>query len=154
MRLRLLAGLLAATLTNHAAALAATAKQAAPWKVGTPIVTYWAGPAMTDAVAQQMAEGGWNLVWCKEQELDIVQRHGLRGMVTDGLFAPASLHDPNRRAQLDALVARVSRHPAFYAYFLTDEPGAAQFPALGRLVAHLRERDPAHLAYIKLFPTY
>ena len=45
-------------------------------------------------------------------------------------------------------------HPALYAYFITDEPNAAQFPALGRLVAYLRERDPAHLAYINLFPTY
>ena len=37
-----------------------------PWQVGVPIVTYWAGPAMTDKTAQQMAEGGWNLVWCTE----------------------------------------------------------------------------------------
>jgi hypothetical protein len=120
-----------------------------------PIVTYWAGPPMTDAVAGQMAEGGWNLVWCQnEKELDTAHRHGLRGFLTDGLFAPASLDDPKRREKLDALILRVSRHPALYAYHLKDEPNAAQFPALGRLVAHLRERDPAHLAYINLFPTY
>jgi hypothetical protein len=124
------------------------------WQVGTPIVTYWAGPALTDVVAQQMVEGGFNLVWCGEKELDVAQRHGLRGQLTDGLLAPASLDDPARREQLDALVARVSKHPALYAYFLMDEPGAAQFPALGKLVAYLRERDPAHLAYINLFPTY
>jgi hypothetical protein len=40
------------------------------------------------------------------------------------------------------------------AYFITDEPGAGAFPGLGKLVAYLRERDPAHLAYINLFPTY
>ena len=29
------------------------------WQMGTPIVTYWAGPMpMTDAVAKQMADGG------------------------------------------------------------------------------------------------
>ena len=128
---------------------------AVSWQVGTPIATYWAGPSLTDAVAQQMVEGGFNLVWCgSEKELDVAHRHGLRGQLTDGLLTPASLDDPQRRAQLDALLARASKHPALYAYYLIDEPSAAQFPALGKLVAYLRERDPAHLAYINLFPTY
>ena len=130
-------------------------KTAASWEVGTPIVTYWCGPSLTDAVAQQMAEGGFNLVWCgNEKELDVAHRHGLRGQLTDGLLTPASLDDPNRREQLNALIDRVSRHPALYSYYLIDEPNASQFPALGKLVAYLRERDPAHLAYINLFPTY
>ena len=124
------------------------------WKVGTPIVTYWCGPAMTDAVATQMAEGGWNVVWCSERELDVALRHGLRAQLTDPLLAPASLDDPKQREKLDALIARVRVHPALYDYFITDEPSAAQFAALGRLVAYLRELDPAHLAYINLFPTY
>jgi hypothetical protein len=123
--------------------------------MGAPIVTYWAGPPMTDATARQMAAGGWNLVWCSnEQELDVAHRHGLRGLLTHRLLAPASLDDPVRREELDALVARMRRHPALYAYHLIDEPNASQFAALGRLVAYLRERDPGHLAYINLFPTY
>ena len=135
---------------------AAEAKPAAvSWQVGTPIVTYWCGPSLTDAVARQMAEGGFNLVWCgSEKELDVAHRHGLRGQLTDGLLTPASLDDPQRREQLDALIARVGKHPALYAYHLIDEPSASQFPALGNLVAYLRQRDPLHLAYINLFPTY
>jgi len=124
------------------------------WTIGKPIVTYWAGPEMTDEVATQMAEGGWNLVWCREQDLDVAQRHGLHAQLFDGLLSPATLDDPAKRAELDALVDRVKGHPALYCYFITDEPNAAAFPALGRLVAYLRERDPAHLAYINLFPTY
>jgi len=127
---------------------------AAAWKVGTPIVTYWAGPALTDAVARQMAEGGFNVVWCGEKGLDVAQRHGLRGQLTDGLLAPATLDNPAQREKLDALIARVRNHPAMYCYFITDEPSAGAFGALGKLVAYLRERDPAHLAYINLFPTY
>ena len=127
---------------------------ASPWKVGTPIVTYWAGPPMTDTAARQMADGGWNLVWCGEKDLDLVGRHGLRGQLEDPLLAPATLTDPPRREKLDALIARVRAHPALYAYFLTDEPNATNFAGLGKLVAYLRERDPAHLAYINLFPTY
>ncbi len=124
------------------------------WKIGTPIVTYWAGPPMTDEVARQMAEGGFNLVWCTESELDVAHRHGLRAQLRDGLLSPATLEDPAQKEKLDALVARVRNHPALYSYFITDEPGAGEFPALGRLVAHLRQRDPAHLSYINLFPTY
>lgn len=127
---------------------------ASDWHIGTPIVTYWAGPAMTDAVARQMAEGGWNVVWCREQDLDLVHSHGLRAQLHDGLINPAHLDNPDKRAQLDALIDRVKDHPALYCYYITDEPNASRFPELGRLVAYLRERDPAHMAYINLFPTY
>jgi hypothetical protein len=128
---------------------------AVSWQVGTPIITYWCGPSLTDAVAQQMAEGGFNLVWCgNEKELDVAHQHGLRGQLSDSLLTPASLDDPKRLEQLDALIARVSKHPALYAYYLIDEPSASQFPSLGKLVAYLRQRDPSHLAYINLFPTY
>jgi hypothetical protein len=136
---------------------AAEAESAASvsWQIGTPITTYWAGPSLTDAVVQQMVEGGFNLVWCgSEMELDVAHRHGLRGLFTNGLLTPTSLDDPKRRKQLDALISRVSKHPALYAYHLIDEPNASQFPSLGKLVAYLRERDPLHLAYINLFPTY
>ena len=124
------------------------------WQVGTPIVPYWAGPSLSDATAEQMAEGGWNLVWCTEKELDVAHRHGLRGQLQNPLLVPESLAEPARREKLDALVARVRQHPALYSYFLTDEPNATNFTALGKLVAYLRLRDPAHLAYINLFPTY
>ena len=127
---------------------------AADWKIGAPIVTYWCGPSLTDPVARQMAEGGFNLVWCNAETLDVAQRHGLRAMLHDGLINPASLSTPEQRRKLDALIDRVKTHRALYAYFITDEPGAAQFPALAKLVAYLRERDPAHLAYINLLPTY
>ena len=144
-------GVLLAVCAGARAADGATAN---PWTIGTPIVTYWAGPPMTDDAAQQMEDGGWNLVWCGEKDLDLVGRHGLRGQLEDPLLAPATLDDPGRREKLDALIGRVRAHPALYAYFITDEPNATNFPGLGKLVAYLRERDPAHLAYINLFPTY
>lgn len=131
-----------------------------PWSIGTPIVSYWAGPGfpgggdLTDAAATRMKEGGWNLVWCEEGELDVVRRHGLRGMITSDLLTPAALDDPDRREALNAFILRVRNHPGLYAYHLSDEPAAGLFPALGRLVAYLHEHDPEHLAYINLFPTY
>ncbi|MCX6984365.1 MAG: hypothetical protein NT118_06370, partial [Lentisphaerae bacterium] len=133
---------------------------ASAWKIGAPIVTYWAGPgypggsALNDVAAVQLSEGGWNLVWCNENELDVVQRHGLRGLIVNPLLTPAVLDDPKQREALDAFIARVRKHPAFYAYHLIDEPSAGKFPELGKLVAYLRERDPDHLAYINILPTY
>ena len=138
-----------------AAAMPTAAEPTPPtWKVGTPIATYWAGPPMTEATARQMAEGGWNLVWCQANELDTAHQLGLRAMLHDGLIAPESLDDPVKRQQLDELVAQAKTHPALYAYYVVDEPNASRFPALGKLAAYLREQDPAHLAYINLFPTY
>ena len=151
---RFLAGALGLLALTCPCCRAAEVSPPAPWRMGTPIVTYWAGPAMTDATAQQMAEGGWNLVWCGEKELDVVRRHGLRAQLQDPLLAPAILEDPVKREQLDALVTRVRGHPALYDYFITDEPNATNFAGLGKLVGYLRARDPAHLAYINLFPTY
>ena len=148
----LLGGLVAAT--SSAIAAQHPRPSAQDWAVGEPIVTYWAGPPMTDAVAQQMAEGGWNTVWCTEKEMDVAQHHGLRAQLSDGLLTPETLNQPAQKEKLDELISRVRTHPALYSYFITDEPNATNFPGLGKLVSYLRDRDPAHLAYINLFPTY
>ena len=146
--------LLTLMLTCRGSGAVTKPRAAEDWKVGTPIVTYFAGPAMTEEVARQMAEGNFNVVWCGEKDLDLLGRHRLRGMLHDGLLSPASLEDAGKRQKLDDLIGRVRGHPAMYSYYIIDEPGAASFPSLAKLVAHLRERDPAHMAYINLFPTY
>jgi hypothetical protein len=154
LRLEILAALVVCAAAPLTRAQESSPTGAAAWKVGTPIVTYYAGPPMSDAVARQMAEGGFNVVWCGEKDLDLVHRHGLRGMLHDGLLSPATLDSPEKRKNLDALIARVIKHPALYSYYILDEPSAGTFPGLGKLLAYLRERDPGHMAYINLFPTY
>jgi hypothetical protein len=124
------------------------------WQVGTPITTYFAGPPINDVTAKQMADGGFNLIWCTEQELDTARKYGLRAQLTAPELNPQTMNDPAQIAKLDALIERVKNHPAMYVYYIVDEPNVFQFPALGKLVTHLRERDPAHPAYINLFPTY
>lgn len=138
------------------AAVSAATKPVTKWKIGEPIVTYWAGPgtmmAVNDRTAAQVKAGGWNVAWAgKPEELDVYYRHGLRAML---VINTPNVDDPAQAKALDALIARVRNHPALYAYHLVDEPGAGAFPALGKLVAHLRQLDPAHLAYINLLPTY
>jgi len=151
---RAIVGVLFGSLLINAGCASVASKASPRWQVGEPIATYYAGPAVTDPVARQMKEGGFNLVWCSEQEMDTAQQHGLRVLLRDALLRPETLDSPAELAKLDALIERVKKHPSLYAYWIIDEPGAALFPGLGRLVAHLRARDPAHLADINLFPTY
>ena len=124
------------------------------WQIDEPIVTYWAGPPMTDAVAKQMADGNWNLVWCRESELDTAHKYGLRALLHDPLLSPANLDQPNEKAKLDALIQRVRNHPALYSYYIIDEPSASAFSELSRLTAYLSKLDPSHNSYINLFPIY
>lgn len=124
------------------------------WKQKQFLITFWCPPPATDEALARVAAEGFNLTWTPPEGLDVAARHGLRSMLQSPLLQPEVLDDPAKRAELDALIEHVKNHPALEAYHLTDEPGAGAFPAWGRLVAYLRERDPAHLAYINLYPTY
>ena len=124
------------------------------WKPDRIMVTFWCPPPATDEALARVAAEHYTMTWTPEDGLDVAASHGLRAMLQDPLLTPAALDDPTQKVKLDALISRVRNHPALEAYFLRDEPSAGDFPALGRLVAYLRERDPAHLAYINLFPTY
>ena len=133
------------------------------WKLGKPIVSCWSGPGfdkntglLTDVAAKQLVDAGMNLVWAGSvQELDVAKRYGLRVLYIDrSLITPAVLDNPALRPKLDALIDGIRNHPALYAYFLIDEPSAVLFGDFSRLVDYLRHRDPAHLAYINLLPTY
>lgn len=132
----------------------AEAQNAKKWKVGTPITTYFAGPDITDATAAQMKAGGFNLIWASEAQLDLAQKHGLRVYLKDALLDWKAMDDPAHVAKLDALIERVKNHPALYGYYVTDEPSAKEFANLGKLKAHLHAKDPAHVAYVNLFPNW
>ena len=124
------------------------------WTQKQFIITFWCPPPATDHALAAVAAEHYNLTWVPADGLDVAAKHKLRAMLTSGLLNPATLDDAAKRAQLDALIEKVKKHPAMEAYYITDEPGAGAFPGLGKLVAYLRERDPAHPAYINLFPTY
>ena len=111
------------------------------WKQKEFIITFWCPPPATDEALARAAAEGFNLTWVPAEGLDVAARHHLRAMLTSDLLKPEVLADPGKRAQLDALIERVKRHPALEAYFLTDEPGSGAFPGLGKLVAYLRARE-------------
>lgn len=124
------------------------------WKPDKFIITFWCPPPATDESLARVAAEHYNLTWVPEEGLDVAARHGLQAMLTNNLLNPATLDDADKLKQLDSLIERVKDHPVLEAYHILDEPGASTFPVLGKLVAYLKERDPDHLAYINLFPTY
>jgi hypothetical protein len=107
-------------------------------------------------MAQKLVDGGFNLAWgTTVEDLDVAHAHGLRvDLISWDMREPGSLDDPVVRARMDALIESVKDHPAMYSYQITDEPSAVRFPEFARIVEYLRERDPAHLAHMNLFPTY
>lgn len=143
-------------LLSASLAWAAETTPHSQWKIGTPMVTYWAGPGshttLTDETAAQLQAGGWNVGWAKHaEELDLYDRHGLRVILEIGL---PDLDDAGEVQALDTLLRQVRQHPALYGYYLADEPGAGSFGKIGRVAAFLRERDPVHMTLTCLLPTY
>lgn len=61
-------------------------------------------------------------------------------------------------AQIESRVKDIIRaskgKPAVKGYFITDEPGVSDFPALAKAVAWVKKLAPGKLAYINLFPDY
>ena len=85
------------------------------WTIGTPIVTYWAGPGagfmpVNDETAAQLRAGGWNVGWADTPgDLNTYHRHGVRAML---VIRTPNLDDPDKAKKLEALIEQVRDHPA------------------------------------------
>jgi hypothetical protein len=86
--------------------------------------------------------------------LDQCQAFGMKAMIFDYRIYVALNQDPGWQAGLDGAIADYASHPALGAYYVTDEPSATQFPAIGAVVDYLRTHDPEHMAFVNLFPNY
>src|SRR5687768_14261122 len=135
---------------------------------GEFVVSYWYGPPpkfTTIEHYRRIKEANFNVVFppraldptlTVEQNLkvlDLCRTLNLRAVVYDPRM-PRSLSAPGAKAAIDATVAAYQHQPALMAYFITDEPGAAEFAGLGDVAAYLKAKDPHHPAYVNLFPTY
>ncbi len=56
--------------------------------------------------------------------------------------------------RIQRMVEAAGSSPALKGFFIMDEPGAGDFPALARAVAAVKKYAPGKLAYINLFPDY
>ncbi len=86
--------------------------------------------------------------------LDLCEQAGIDVMVTDGRVGWTMTGVPGWEETIGEIVADYGDHPALFGYYLQDEPNYQYFEALGKIRAQFERRDPEHLAYINLFPTY
>jgi len=145
--------------------LAATIASAQSWEPRRFPIGFWAGPPPdhnTLEAWQTAADcnftftgprGGFT-VEDNLKMLDFCAEAGIDAMVTDGRIGWAMTGDPNWKDTVAEVVADYGDHPALVGYYLQDEPNYQHFEALGQIRAEFVRRDPAHLAYINLFPTY
>ncbi len=86
--------------------------------------------------------------------LDAAHERGMKVMVSDGDIFRAIANPEQRREYLASAVVKYGKHPALFGYHIVDEPNASAFDMLAEIREMLAELDPAHEAYINLFPNY
>ena len=70
------------------------------------------------------------------------------------IFEWKKLSDVEIDRRVKHMIAAAGSNPAIKGYFITDEPGVSDFPALAKAVAAVKKYAPGKLAYINLFPDY
>ena len=126
----------------------------------------WVSPpasVTTDARIAEMAGAGltltvpaWNDSGRREDNLarlDFAAAHGMRCILWDARFDRFHGLDPGSAgggALLDSIVADYRGHPAFFGYYLGDEPARDIWPLLHDIAVPLRQRDPLHPAWDNL----
>ncbi|MEI7836408.1 MAG: hypothetical protein WCK05_08340 [Planctomycetota bacterium] len=144
------------------------------------IISYWCGPPKIEtslARYKELAECGFNVafpaidtLWSASSKagvehnlryLDTCKQAGLKALVWDGAMiqpkgwpAPGPEDIPGIEKAMDGIIARYSSHPALLGYVVYDEPDREQFDRIGVINKYLLKKDPKHLPYINLLPSY
>lgn len=127
------------------------------------LITHWCGVPRAFFSEERIVEAiedGFNLLFFdyspedNKKALSLCAAHGVRAMIADHRIWEAVQTPEHRREYLAAVAADYRDAPALFAYYITDEPCASQFSVLAEIVAELKQLDPAHPAYINLFPNY
>lgn len=132
-------------------AVAATAEkaEAKQWTLGEPIIWYWAGPDMSDEFAAELAAGGWNVAFGQTMfDLDIMQRHGLRGI----LWLPCEPDTPENQERLANWLDSIKDHPALYGVSCGDEPGGERMLKAQKRVEFVKQHAPGILHFNNMYP--
>ena len=130
------------------------------------VISFWCAPPNTepmDARYKEVSQAGFNITMppCGATTvkdnlaiLDVCRKYGMKTIIGDDRIMAKEPSDPEFEKNLDAVIADYAKHPAFYGYHLTDEPNAGAFPKLAAINQYLLKKDPAHLPFINLLPTY
>ena len=119
-------------------------------------VSYWVGPPpeySTDERYREIAECNFTLTF--GGDINLSHKHGMKCLLFDNrIFRALEKPGPETDAEIEAAVRDYANHPAFFGFFLQDEPNAQAFPALAHVNQRLLALNPKVVPYINLFPTY
>jgi hypothetical protein len=145
------------------------------WLKNNLIISYWCGPPSArteEPLYRDIKDGGFNAAmpyhdgnkltdYTKEKNLkylDKCQEVGIKALVADPriweMVRDKEKYPGPIGPYLDAAIADYASHPALLGYIVDDEPGASLFPRIAETVDYLRQKDPTHITYINLLPTY
>ncbi len=124
----------------------------------------WYGPITPHSnlnAFMQLRAAGFNLSYSGDTnrehnlvDLELAKGAGLKLLLADSRIESFLTGADSTFEKIDNMVGDYARHPAFWAYYLQDEPKADDFERLAVLKKHLAEKDPGHPAYINILPTY
>jgi len=113
---------------------------------------------------ESIAECHFNMAgFVLPKDLRCCEKLGLGALVlpTDSAFtnlqylrAWKHLSDQEIERRVKHTIRAAGCNPAVMGYFIMDEPGMRDFPALAKAVAVVKKHAPGKLAYINLFPDY
>jgi hypothetical protein len=128
-----------------------------------PILS-WDLPEWSDAAFSSADHGLEGLAHCgfttaafvRPHHLARVEKLGLQCIVAPEHFPTPwrTMSDEQIEKAVKELVDSAAGNASVTGYFLADEPGAPDFPALEKAVAAVKKFAPGKLAYINLFPDY
>ncbi len=110
---------------------------------------------------EEALEAGINLIAAYDygyetncEMLRACEQIGMKVTLSDNRIYDA-MREPDRRREILASIVRdYAEFPALLGYHIVDEPNSSAFPMLAEIREILSELDPAHEAYINLFPNY
>lgn len=103
-----------------------------------------------------LADCGFTVAaFVRPEQIARCEKLGLKALVCESERRKwQNMSDEQIEAAVKKLVDAAGSSPAVLGYFITDEPGVTEFPALGKAVAAVKRLAPGKLAYINLFPNY
>lgn len=137
----------------------------AAWQPDEYPISYWSGPPASLSRLETWQtvrdcnftvagpRGGYSLADNRKM-LDFCQQVGLKAMVVDNRISWTMVEEDDWKDVIGGIVRDYAPHPALFGYYLQDEPSHQLFQPLGQISREFLKRDPQHLPYINLFPTY
>ncbi len=126
----------------------------------------WTKPFIEDRPSglESIAECNFNMAgFVFRRDLRLCEKLGLGAIllpVDDADTSPSyrrewkKLTGEEIERRIKQIIRASGKSPAIKGYFIMDEPGVADFPALAKAVAAVKQHAPGKLAYINLFPNY